>query len=118
MQVQVVAILEQSAAGNVRPMVVYRPFPLTFNPWIFTCDLVIFLYTVWYTYKFFYGMKWASRWMGSAVKYYLFDFWNLLDMVLTLANYALFALKLTIYFDGSGDDFKIDTVFQPSRGVN
>ena len=48
--------------------------------------------------------------MGSALKYYLFDFWNLLDMLTTLANYVLFALKLTIYFDDSGDNFKINTV--------
>eukprot|EP00658_Telonema_sp_P-2_P078104 TRINITY_DN7233_c0_g1_i1.p1 TRINITY_DN7233_c0_g1~~TRINITY_DN7233_c0_g1_i1.p1 ORF type:complete len:357 (+),score=94.52 TRINITY_DN7233_c0_g1_i1:213-1283(+) len=110
---QVLAILEQSAAGNVRPMVTYRPFPLTFDPVIFVCDVVILLYTVWYTYKFGYGLWWAHKWMGSALRFYLFDFWNLLDLVTGLANYAMFGLKMAIYLDSSAKDFKIDQVFYP-----
>eukprot|EP00656_Telonema_subtile_P044564 TRINITY_DN5081_c0_g1_i10.p1 TRINITY_DN5081_c0_g1~~TRINITY_DN5081_c0_g1_i10.p1 ORF type:complete len:295 (-),score=74.64 TRINITY_DN5081_c0_g1_i10:105-989(-) len=94
-------------------MVTYRPFPLTFDPIIFTCDLVILFYTIWYTYKFVVGLHWANKWMGSALRYYLFDFWNLLDFVTVLANYAMFGLKMAIYFDSSRDGFNIDTVDYP-----
>ena len=53
-------------------------------------------------------MFWAQKWMGSAIRYYLLNFWNLLDLVTALANYAMFGMKMAIYFDTSAGNFEID----------
>ena len=114
--VKITGLLEQSPAGDVRPSAHFSPFPLTMNWWIFTSDLVIFLYTIWYTYAFVYGVWWATRWMGS-FGFYLWNFWNLLDLVLALSNYAIFGLKLSyLFFDGGSRDFYITTVSWSSCG--